>query len=326
MNSKTVYVIMPVSATVSHSEQEWADIFSEVFSPVFRDCGYVCERAFPSSGNLIKSIITQLRTSWLVLADLTDRNANVFYELGVRHSLSKRTILVSQDPTHIPSDLLGHWWLPYGIALRERRMFREQMTKLIKQIEADPERSDSPVADFLEKELISVSAYMARDNAKKISALVLELSGIKNTVGMVRTDVKYVAFLRTPCLEMLLNTLYIDVGPDTLRQCHQLHHSLEAYCSGINRSAQWIDQIEILLTNVQSRIATVMDLLIRNEFAEPVAVSRLLWEAIPIYQGEPNQIQEPDGLYSVPTELTESDLSDLQDHFNDRDELRREDG
>ena len=33
----------------------------------------------------------------MVLADLTDWNPNVFYELGVRHAMTNRTILVTQN-------------------------------------------------------------------------------------------------------------------------------------------------------------------------------------------------------------------------------------
>ena len=103
------YIIMPFSSTTSCSEQIWTEIYEEVFKPALIDNGYSCERSQPETGSLIRSILKKIQDSFIVIADITDRNANVFYELGVRHSLSKRTIIVAQEAKHIPSDLQGYW-------------------------------------------------------------------------------------------------------------------------------------------------------------------------------------------------------------------------
>lgn len=56
-------------------------------------------------------LIDQLYTEWLleadvVLADLTFSNPNVFYELGIRHALSKKsTVLVAQKASKLPFDV-----------------------------------------------------------------------------------------------------------------------------------------------------------------------------------------------------------------------------
>src|SRR5262245_3188103 len=102
---KDVFVIMPFSSTASRTEQEWRDIYAYVFEPAAKAAGLKADRAAVTTGSLIKSIVERLRNSYIVLADITDANPNVFYELGVRHSLSKRTIIVAQDTKHVPSDL-----------------------------------------------------------------------------------------------------------------------------------------------------------------------------------------------------------------------------
>ena len=70
-------------------------------------------------GNLAESIVERLRNSRIVLADVTDRNPNVFYELGVRHSLRSGTIIVAQNGQHVPSDLQGLWFKRSEAALQE---------------------------------------------------------------------------------------------------------------------------------------------------------------------------------------------------------------
>lgn len=44
-------------------------------------------------------------TASIIIADITNRNANVFYELGIAHSLGKEVILIAQGEEHIPFDL-----------------------------------------------------------------------------------------------------------------------------------------------------------------------------------------------------------------------------
>ncbi len=129
---KKVFVIMPFSSTNSCTSSQWDEIYFEVFKPTIESLdGYECHRAKPSTGSLIKSIIEDLYSADLVLADLTDNNPNVFYELGVRHSLSKRTILVTQDYKFIPSDLRGYWSLIYGVRPKQVSQFRVDLTEII---------------------------------------------------------------------------------------------------------------------------------------------------------------------------------------------------
>ena len=173
-SAKDVFVIMPFSATKSHSQAKWTEIFEHVFCPAVEACGYTCERAAPKTGSLIASIVERLREARIVLADITDRNPNVFYELGVRHSLSKRTIIVCQDLNDIPSDLRGYWSLQYGLLPGEVARFREEVGRLIYEITRSPDKSDSPVSDFLERENLSVSSYVQAENIKKLGALYTE--------------------------------------------------------------------------------------------------------------------------------------------------------
>ena len=105
--SRVCFVIMPFSETKSCTEQEWTYIFDTVLKPAVEGAGlgYECHRSNATRGNIVAGIIRDLNDAYVVLADLTDRNANVFYELGVRHALTDRTIIVAQQRGDIPFDL-----------------------------------------------------------------------------------------------------------------------------------------------------------------------------------------------------------------------------
>jgi hypothetical protein len=85
---KLCYVIMPFSKTRTCTEPQWNEVFDKVIKPGVEKAGlnYACRRSEAGTGSLIKAIVESLYDAGVVLADLTDRNPNVFYELGVRHT------------------------------------------------------------------------------------------------------------------------------------------------------------------------------------------------------------------------------------------------
>ena len=68
------------------------------------------------SGNIRVDMFRRLLTADLVVADLTIHNANVFYELGVRHALRDRvTVLIRASASEVPFDLKTDRYLGYDV-------------------------------------------------------------------------------------------------------------------------------------------------------------------------------------------------------------------
>jgi hypothetical protein len=70
------------------------------------------------AGNIREDMFALILEADLVVCDITVHNANVFYELGIRHSLrKKRTVLIKGKPTSdgTPFDLLTDRYLAYDI-------------------------------------------------------------------------------------------------------------------------------------------------------------------------------------------------------------------
>ncbi|GAA4877071.1 hypothetical protein [Saccharopolyspora cebuensis] len=59
------------------------------------------------SGTITSQIIDGLLNSDLVIADLTDHNANVFYELAIRHAVAKPFIQLIAEGQSLPFDIQG---------------------------------------------------------------------------------------------------------------------------------------------------------------------------------------------------------------------------
>src|SRR5689334_15801453 len=78
----------------------------ELHLPTDPTLRFVCHRADQSArpSEIITHVIDQLATAEIVIADLSGRNPNVFYELGVRHAVNSNTILITNDIDDVPFD------------------------------------------------------------------------------------------------------------------------------------------------------------------------------------------------------------------------------
>lgn len=136
-----------------------------------------------------------------MLADLSGQNPNVFYELGVRHSLRPRTILIAQNLDDIPSDLREYRTIIYDTSARGASRFKKKINEFLKEIYKEPERADNPVLDRLgsitDSKLTQVESE--RDELKK--ELTMFLSWKKKTSEhRVSTEVRK-RFNRILCLK-----------------------------------------------------------------------------------------------------------------------------
>lgn len=150
---KNCFVIMPFSETASCSEDEWTDIFENVITPAVVNSGYnyKCERANIHYGVIIWEILDKLNRSELVIADITDRNPNVLYELGVRHTLGGPVIAIAQNNDDIPFDLTPYPFKIYGWKTKkEKEKFKEEIKEAIADLEQNPQKAVSPVRKYLD--------------------------------------------------------------------------------------------------------------------------------------------------------------------------------
>ena len=101
--------------------------------------------------DVVASILQGTKESYVVLADPTDYNANVFYELGVKHSLKDRTILCSSKRKEIFHSISRAYAYHIYDWLTEdgTEAFANRIAELLSDIDSNPDRPDNPVSDFL---------------------------------------------------------------------------------------------------------------------------------------------------------------------------------
>lgn len=144
------------------TEKQWTAIFERLIRPTVEKAGYECRRSKPTRGNLVRHIINDLADADVVIADVTGGNANVLYELGVRHAIRGRSILTAQDAKYIPSDLHSYSHIIYDWrSSMGKDNFDAEVRSLLRGLDDDGEGEDNPVDDFLrltsEREILRLS-------------------------------------------------------------------------------------------------------------------------------------------------------------------------
>ncbi len=78
-----------------------------------------CRRAdddLPIGKPILEGVLNGIRSAELIIADLTGRNANVFYEVGLAHTCTKNVLLLTQDIADVPFDLQGFFCHVYSLS------------------------------------------------------------------------------------------------------------------------------------------------------------------------------------------------------------------
>jgi chaperonin GroEL len=99
INSQTCFVLMPFSDL--HN-----DYFKAILAPAAESSGLHAIKAdqIYGTGAIIRDIWESIWSAQVVIADVTGKNPNVNYELGLCHALGVPTILISQEINDVPFD------------------------------------------------------------------------------------------------------------------------------------------------------------------------------------------------------------------------------
>lgn len=101
--------IVPNSAFVLTPFNEQFDEEYDWVKEFFVTHLYSCTRGddIKVSSNILGHIVKQMATSEIVVANISGRNPNVFYELGIAHALGKEVIIIAKSSNDITFDVSG---------------------------------------------------------------------------------------------------------------------------------------------------------------------------------------------------------------------------
>lgn len=128
-------IVMPISAVDGCDEAHWADV-QDIITETIEAAGFEANLVSNADdvGIIHKRIIQNLYDNPIVVCDVSGKNPNVMFELGLRLAFDKPTIIIKDDKTAYSFDTSAIEHIEYPRDLRFSRIveFKEKLREKIK--------------------------------------------------------------------------------------------------------------------------------------------------------------------------------------------------
>ncbi len=125
-----VFVLMPF-------KPPFDSYYEEIIKPAAKSAGLETRKAdeIYSTGPIIQDIWKQIWVATVVVADVTERNPNVNYELGICHTLGVPTVIITQSFDDVPFDYRHRRCIRYDTKEVDwQRKLKKSITATLKQV------------------------------------------------------------------------------------------------------------------------------------------------------------------------------------------------
>lgn len=147
-NPKECFVISPIGSEGSETREHANKLLEYIIREALEDYEYTVIRSDEMSepGSITSQVIRKVVDSDLVIADLTDHNPNVFYELAIRHATGDPYIQLIDTSQNIPFDISDLRTIKYNFDVSVAEQAVQEIQNQIDLIESDDPEFDSPVS------------------------------------------------------------------------------------------------------------------------------------------------------------------------------------
>jgi nucleoside 2-deoxyribosyltransferase len=166
--------------------------------------------------DILNQIITQIEQSDAIVAVMTGKSPNVFYEVGIAHALKKHVLLLTNDANDIPFDLKHCKHVTYKNSTRKRGAIQES--------DALKKKITSELDWILSNPRVSDSYYQEYKNA------MVEMESVSCALAQYLTPIARRCFSEWVAEIKELVTNGIDItGPERLEVTRLLVHATHKY-------------------------------------------------------------------------------------------------
>jgi len=130
---------------------DFDEVYDKFIAQALRESGYEVRRADDvlSQQNILRDVVNGIAFSHIVVADVTGSNPNVYYELGIAHTLERPVIILTQDMDELPFDLRSYRVIPYDTHFTQIERAKKQLICLATEARVGKIPFGNPVKDFL---------------------------------------------------------------------------------------------------------------------------------------------------------------------------------
>lgn len=177
-----VFVLMPFS-------EDFLDYYESGIKEACKAVGVHCERVDEQrfDQTILERIYDQIQKADVVVADMSGRNPNVFYEVGYAHSLHKRVILLTQSTDDIPFDLKHHRHIVYK---KQSFVLKQELEEELRWCLNTPQQNiDSLPSGFAVRRITRILAHVSKAVAGKLEMKPLLANIIEEITEILDAEV-----------------------------------------------------------------------------------------------------------------------------------------
>ncbi len=242
------FVIMPFSKTTEHhTTTYWTDHFDDFLKPLIEENPELgAYRSKPLRVDILREIITNLVVSPVVVADLTDSNPNVYWELGIRQSFKHGTVTIAEAGTSLPFDISVKGTLFYhpGDHIQTAK-FRRDFKEAIEDCLSNPDKPDSHVLETVAGRGTLFEIFRRDEALRRLEAMLSEcvrnLDVLEDVIYKAKANqaepkkrIYATGRFRVAAAELLVTNRYIDEDQAFYKSIESYVNSMVAWCEQLN--------------------------------------------------------------------------------------------
>lgn len=184
---KTCFVIMPIADHPDYEKDHFDRVYEYLIKPACQAVGYQAVRADDSKAShmIMFDILKKIVECDMAICDLSTKNANVFYELGLRQAFNKKTILITDGKEKEPFDVTGFRYIKYSSSLRIDTVNKNiiDISKMLKETEQADENDINSVVSLLKIQPANIDKSKDVQLSKESTIIFNMLADINNKIN-----------------------------------------------------------------------------------------------------------------------------------------------
>ncbi|KZP59625.1 hypothetical protein A3N37_00215 [Enterobacter ludwigii] len=187
IKTKKCFIIMPIADNPDYEPGHFNRVYEYLIKPACINAGYEPCRADDSKAShmIMFDILKKIMECDMAICDLSSKNANVFYELGLRQAFNKKTILITDGKDKPPFDIAGFRYVPYNPSLRIDSVQIEinRISEMLHETENAPEDDVNSIVKLLQIQPAAVESINLNKEESVIYNMLLSLQKQVSTLS-----------------------------------------------------------------------------------------------------------------------------------------------
>ncbi|MFP2305643.1 hypothetical protein [Citrobacter braakii] len=179
VKQKTCFAIMPIADHPDYTSGHFTRVYEHLIKPACELAGYKIIRADDAKAShmIMFDILKNIVECDMAICDLSSKNANVFYELGLRQAFNKKTILITDSITNTPFDITGFRYVKYSESLRVDTVMNDvlEVSAMLKETDEADEDDINSIVNLLKIQPATINKVELNDQESVLYDLIRNL-------------------------------------------------------------------------------------------------------------------------------------------------------